>query len=140
MKFFLDANETSVILPVLTQVYGANHTFRSAIEERLTDFDDIPLFSELRKRDFDAIITRDKNQLRNPDERSALHREKLHWIGHVEPKVEGVEIFSTLGAGYLAAFPHVLDGIYTADGPTAFHIRGVPRLPGQRVRIRTIYP
>jgi len=140
LKFFLDANETSVILPVLNHVYGADHAFRSAADEGLTDVDDIPLFSELRKRRFDAIITRDKNQLKDRDERNALRTAKLHWIGHVEPKVEGVEIISTLGAGYLAAFPHVLEGIVAAKAPTAFHIRAVPRQQGQRVRIRTIAP
>lgn len=140
MKFFLDANETSVILPVLEQVYGALHTFRSAADEGLAEYGDIPLFAELRRRRFHAIITRDKNQLKDPDERDALRRAKLHWIGHVEPKVEGVEIISTLGAGYLSAFPHVLEGMAAANSPTAFHVKSVPRQQGQRVRISVITP
>lgn len=140
MRFFLDANETSAILPVLDQVYGSTHVFRSASEEGLADVDDIPLFAELRKRRFDAIITRDKNQLKNTDERQALCNARLHWIGHIEPKVQGLEIISTLGAGYLAAFPHVLEGIQSAAGPTAFHVQGIPRQQGQRVRIKAIRP
>jgi hypothetical protein len=113
----LDANETAVILPVLIEVYGNEHTFRTASQEKLAGEDDIPLFAELHRRDFGAIITRDRNQLRDPDERTALREANLHWIGHKEPKTQGLDIISTLGAGYLAAFPHVLKGLEAAEGP-----------------------
>lgn len=140
MKFFLDANETAVILPVLIEVFGAEHTFRSADEEQLADVDDIPLFGELRRRRFDAIITRDKNQLKDPDERTALRKARLHWIGHAEPKVEGIEIITTLGAGYLAAFPHVVEALSSAVGPTSCRVKAVPRQRGQRLDVNLIRP
>lgn len=136
----MDANETAIILPVLVEVYGAEHAFRTAYQEKLSGYDDIPLFEELRERRFDAIITRDKNQLRDPEERNALRAANLHWIGHQEPKVQGLEIISTLGAGYLAAFPHVLNGLDAAQGPTSFRVKAVPRLQRQRVTINLIGP
>jgi hypothetical protein len=138
VKFFLDANETSVILPVLKEVFGTEHTFRTAGEEKLSDVDDIPLFAELRKRRFDAIITRDRNQLRDPNERQALRDAKLHWIGHIEPKVSGLEIITTLGAGYLAAFPHVVEALTTATGPTSCRVKAVPRQNHQRLAVNPI--
>jgi restriction endonuclease Mrr len=140
VKFFLDANETAVILPVLAQVFGDDHVFRTAAEENLADVDDIPLFAELRKRRFDALITRDKNQLADSSEREALRNAELHWIGHAEPKVRGREIITTLGAGYLAAFPHVVEALEAATAPTSCRVKAVPRQRGQRLSINLIGP
>ncbi|MFR9750602.1 hypothetical protein ACL02S_06155 [Nocardia sp. 004] len=137
MRFYLDANETDAILPVLRLVFP-NQVFRTAAEEELMDELDIPLFTELKRRAFDAIITRDKNQLADLDEKNALRNSGLHWIGHKDPNTEGISIITSLTAGYLSAFPHILGHLDRATNPTAFHVKAVERDPRQRVRIRPI--
>lgn len=137
MKFFLDENETDEILRVIRPVFH-EHEFRTAAEEGLLDTDDIPLFGEVSKRGFTAIITRDRNQLANPDEREALRTNGLHWIGHKEPDTQGISIITSLTAGYLAAFPHVLDALSTAKVPMSFRVKAIPKLATQRVLINAI--
>ncbi|WP_228002115.1 hypothetical protein [Nocardia australiensis] len=137
MRFFLDNNETDAILPVLKLVFH-EHEFRTAAEEKLQDALDIPLFYELRSRTFDAIVTRDKNQLSRADEKAALRESGLHWIGHRDPNTEGINIITSLTAGYLSAFPHILKHLERRPEPTAFHVKAVERSPGQRVAIRPL--
>ncbi len=137
MKFFLDNNETPQILSVLAPVYR-QHEFRTAVEEHLTDLLDIPLFQELSNRGFDAIITRDRNQLGDPAERGALRSAGLHWIGHKEPNTEGISIITSLTAGYLSAFPHILNEISAATCPLSFRVQAIPRELKQRVKINPI--
>lgn len=137
MKFFLDNNETPQILGVLAPVYH-QHEFRTAFEEDLTDLLDIPLFHELSSRGFDAIITRDRNQLGDPHERRALRSCGLHWIGHKEPSTDGISIITSLTAGYLSAFPHIISQISSATCPLSFRVQAIPRELKQRVRVNPI--
>ena len=136
MRFFLDENESQVVLEPLRLLYRS-HEFVPWQDEGLGGLDDIPLIQELGSRQYDALITRDKNQLSDPDERHALIDGHLHWIGHKEP-APGLAGIAGLVAGYISAFPHILDGLNTAQEITAFHVSRVPREPGQRVRIRPI--
>lgn len=62
MKFFIDHNLSPQLIKPILAIHP-RHTFLCALEEQLTKTDDIPLFSELVKRGFEAIITRDRNQL-----------------------------------------------------------------------------
>ncbi|NKR24059.1 PIN family toxin-antitoxin system, toxin component [Rhodococcus hoagii] len=137
MKFFLDNNETPQILSVLAPVYHT-HSFRTASEEGLNDVLDVPLFYELKARGFDAIITRDRNQLAIPDEKLALRDCGLHWIGHKEPTTEGISIITSLTAGYLSAFPHIISQIEGATRPLSFRVQAIPRELKQRVKVNPI--
>ncbi|MWV73340.1 hypothetical protein GRS83_01055 [Rathayibacter rathayi NCPPB 2980 = VKM Ac-1601] len=42
---------------------------------------DVDLLARLAQEDFDGIITRDRKQLVHDDERTALRRAGLHWVG-----------------------------------------------------------
>lgn len=137
MRFFLDENETPEILKVIRPVFY-EHDFCTANDEGLIDVEDIELFGEIAKRGFDAIITRDRNQLAIPAEREALQANRLHWIGHKEPDTEGINIITSLTAGYLSAFPHVLDVIATATEPMSFRVKAIPRELRQRVSVNPI--
>lgn len=104
MRLFLDENESPALLPPLQTLYARQHEFRSAIDEQLLGTDDLALFTELRSRRFDAIITRDRAQL-SYEELDALLENNLHWIGHREPPLSGVAAIAMLGAAYFAALP-----------------------------------
>jgi hypothetical protein len=114
-----------------------SHTTRTDERGSRHGLDDIPLIQELSARQFDALITRDKNQLSDPDERRALIDGRVHWIGHKEPG-PGLAGIASLVAGYISAFPHILDGLISARVITAFHVSRVPREVGQRVKIRPL--
>lgn len=80
MKFYIDENLTPELGGPLTRIYRG-HQFRLPREEQLGGVEDIALFGDLAMRDFDAIITEDKAQLEDDNERDALRDSCLHWIG-----------------------------------------------------------
>jgi hypothetical protein len=77
VKFFLDHNLSPRLIKPLVTIHP-KHSFGCALEEGLTATEDIPLFAELADRQFEAIITRDRNQLSDPEECAALQASGLH--------------------------------------------------------------
>ena len=137
MKFFVDENETAAIVQPLETVLF-QHEFRSAEQEELGGVEDVDLFAEIARRGFDALITRDRNQLANRDERLKLIECGLHWIGHKEPGATGELLISCLVAGYVLALPYVVSAVAELGAPHAFHVRNVEWQQGQRVTIREL--
>jgi hypothetical protein len=139
VRFFLDENETSAVLPPLQAVFF-EHEFKHAAELGFGGRTDTELITEVAELGFDAIITRDRNQLRNPAERQAYVDAGIHWIGHAEPAADGLLLIATISAAYLAAMPHVFEGLTNAVCPTAFHVKKFGLLPEQRLKVRPIKP
>lgn len=137
MRFFLDENESPAILPPLRAVYF-HHEFRSAEEEGLRGALDPALIAEVGKRGFDAILTQDRNQLSNRDERGAYIATGLHWVGHREPDAEGALLIATTAAAYLSAMPHIIDQMAEVTGAHSFHVRNIPLESGQRVKVNRL--
>ncbi|MGS2588083.1 PIN-like domain-containing protein [Streptomyces hebeiensis] len=133
MRFFLDENETPTILDPLRGVFY-DHEFRSADQELLRGTLDPELIREISSRGFDAIMTQDRNQLSNREERAALIETGLHWIGHHQPDAVGVLYIVNSAAAYLSAMPHIIKEISTASGAHSFHIRNLPLQAEQRVK------
>lgn len=135
MKVYLDENLPSFVARPLSVVYAA-HTFRTCEDEDLRGLDDVPLLATLRERGFHAIVTRDRNQLKDPDERGAVVSSGLRWIGVADKKLSGLEqitiTVSTLIAGMRFVFDH------EPSGPTSYALQTVPHMETQRVRIRQI--
>lgn len=57
------------------------HKFLTPQMTGLLSTDDVPLFGDLSARDVDCLITLDKRQLEDPDERNGLRTAGLHWLG-----------------------------------------------------------
>jgi hypothetical protein len=135
VKVYLDENLPPFIAKPLEIVY-AGHAFRTCADEDLRGVDDIPLLTTLRERGFDAIVTRDRNQLKDADERGAVATSGLRWIGVADKRLSGLEqitiTVSTLIAGMRFVFDH------TPEGPTSYALHTVPYTETQRVRIRPI--
>jgi PIN domain-containing protein len=132
MRFFLDNNLSHrLIAPIAALLPG--HTCCSARDEGLTAVDDIPLFAELKSRDFDAIITRDRSQLSNIDERQALVDSGLHWLGTKDTKVGGLKGVSldcaSITVGLAIVLPDLLSG-----HQHAFTFYALPHQREQRVK------
>ncbi|MDR2566257.1 MAG: hypothetical protein LBC97_09445 [Bifidobacteriaceae bacterium] len=51
--------------------------------------ENLALFDAAGLNGFDAIITRDRRQLRDPNERAALRENSLHWVGCVQETFSG---------------------------------------------------
>lgn len=133
MKFFLDENETEAILPPLRTVFF-DHEFVPASSLGTVGLDDQDLFPAVAEGGFDALITRDRNQLANPAERHSLHENGLHWIGHREPGCRGLLLIASITASYVAALPYIIEAMTSATEPTAFHVKNLGTQPGQRYR------
>lgn len=135
MKVYLDENLPPFVAEPLSVVY-ATHEFYTCDDEGLRGVEDVPLLSTLRDRGFDAIVTRDRKQLKDSNERDAVAASGLRWIGVADKKLRGLEqitiTVSTLIAGMRFVFDHV------PDGPTSYALYTVPHTENQRVKIRAI--
>ena len=132
MRFFLD-NNLSHRLTAPVAALLPDHTCCCARDEGLTAVDDVPLFAELRSRKFDAIITRDRRQLSNDEERSALVESGLHWLGTKDTQVGGLKGISldcaSITVGLAIVLPELLSG-----RQHAFTFRALPHQRDQRVK------
>lgn len=132
MRFFLDNNlSPRLAAPIAAILPG--HSCGCAREEGLTAVDDIPLFAELSSRNFDAIITRDRNQLADREERQALVESGLHWLGTKDTQVGGLLGISLDCASITVGLAIVLPDL--APGrQRAFTFRALPHQREQRVK------
>ena len=135
MRVYLDENLPPFVAKPLAVVYQ-EHSFATCEDEDLRGVEDIPLLDTLRARGFDAIVTRDRAQLRNPEERRAVAASGLRWIGVADKRLRGLEqitiTVSTLIAGMRFVFTH------EPEGPTSYGLYTVPHTQDQRVNIREI--
>lgn len=135
MRVYLDENLPPFVIQPLAVVY-AGHEFSTHESEQLTGVEDIPLLAELRRRGFDAIVTRDRMQLRDPSERQAVIDSGLRWVGVKDKKLRGLQqitiTVSTLIAGMRYVFEHI------PDGPTCYQLHTVPHDGPQRVKVTSL--
>ncbi len=135
MRVYLDENLPPFVAQPLAVVY-AGHEFATHQSEGLTGVEDIPLLGELRERGFDAIVTRDRMQLRDPKERRAVIESGLRWVGVKDKKLGGLQqvtiTVSTLIAGMRYVFEHA------PEGPTSYQLHSVPHDEPQRVKVTAL--
>lgn len=132
MKFFVDENVNAGCLDPLRSTYRA-HEFRYAFDEGLSSTDDIPLFDILAKRRYHAIITKDRQQVRNEGERRALYDAGLYWIGHKAKVHDGLMGIVVETATVTAGLIYVINN--WRPQPHIYRLKGVETEMGQRVSI-----
>ncbi len=137
MKFFVDHNLSPQLIKTLPAIL-LDHEFRCALDEGLTAEDDIPLFSKLVERGFHALITRDRNQLTDQDERKALVTSGLHWLGVRQPSASGLLGLALDSASITVGLTMVLPDL--RSGQRAFKFHAVPHQLGQRVKPVELLP
>lgn len=130
MQFAVDNNETPVAVDVWNRMFkphGFTHVGRIGLADAL----DVDLYPALVDRGFDALITRDKRQLTRPEEKTALQRSGLHWIGHREPAGAGSTQVGRIVAAYCLALPHIIEAVTTSDRALRFMIKHPKSEAGQ---------
>ena len=133
MKFYLDENFPPDLVHPLRRIYS-EHEFAAWTEEGLASTLDLDLFPELVSRGFDAIITRDRQQLKNPEERSALLDAGLRWVGLRDTKLGGLAMISITAASLIAGLRFVINHeVETVE--YSYLINNVPHEARQRLRI-----
>ncbi|MFT4200494.1 hypothetical protein [Gordonia sp. (in: high G+C Gram-positive bacteria)] len=135
MKFFLDENVNYGSLAPLRAVY-AEHEFRHAYDEGFSGVEDIPLFGRLGEQSYDAIITKDRNQLSDSEERRALFDAGLHWIGHRAKDHKGLKAVSIETATVTAGLIYVLNDL--RPEPHSYLLKGIPSEQSQRVKVQAV--
>jgi hypothetical protein len=131
VRFFVDNNLSPVLVSALTAIIPG-HEYCCARDEGLSDTLDIPLFGELVKRSFDVIITRDKAQLEDDGERTALIESGLHWLGVTQAKVGGLVGIALDSAAITTGIAIVLPEL-VAGPQRAYRVKAVPREASQRM-------
>lgn len=138
MKFFIDENlPAPKLCPPLRTVY-TGHEFRGAEEEGLKGFLDVPLMQELRARNFDAIVTRDRNQMKESHERKAIIDSGLRWIGLRDLHLKGDAQVTVTAATLMVALRYIIEDAPSV--PTSYRPKQIPHLMGQRLTITPIPP
>lgn len=133
MRFYLDENFPPDLVHPLRAIY-TEHEFAAWSEEGLGSTLDLDLFPELTNRGFEAIITRDRQQLKKPEERAALLDAGLRWIGLRETKLAGLAMISITAASLIAGLRFVIDHeVETVEH--SYLISNVPHDARQRLRI-----
>ncbi|GAA4155966.1 hypothetical protein [Leifsonia shinshuensis] len=135
MKIYLDENLPYVLAEPLSVVYR-EHVFSTHLEEGLTGTEDIPLLTSLRARGFEAFVTRDRAQLRDPDERKAVINSGLRWVGVADKRLKGLEQITVTVATLVAGLRVVIE--HAPEGPTSYALKTVQHGAGQLVTIRDI--
>ena len=97
---------------------------------------DEPLFVELAARGYDAIVTRDRNQLVDPGERRGLREASLHWIGYKAKSHPGILGLALETSTIVSGLPYVLRS--NLAQPTAFRLMGVSSEETQRLKMEVI--
>ena len=137
MRFFIDHNLSPQLLSPLVSIHP-KHGFRCALQEDLAAAKDIPLFSELVDRQFEAIITRDRNQLADPDECAALRASGLHWLGVKDTGVPGLLGLALDSAAITVGLTIVLPDL--ESGQQAYRFPAIPHQHRQRAKQIDISP
>ncbi|KXP08831.1 hypothetical protein [Tsukamurella pseudospumae] len=135
MKFFLDENMNYGCLAPLREIYR-EHEFRHIHDEGMSGEQDIPLFARLREQKYDALLTKDRNQLTDEAERRALFDSGLHWVGHVSKGFQGLKGITMETATVTAGLIYVLED-WRAE-PYSYQLKGIPSEIGQRVKVRAV--
>lgn len=78
--FYVDENLSHGLAEPLSRTF-LRHKFLTPRGCGLLGVEDVPLFADLAARDVECLITLDKMQLENPDERAGLRAAGLHWLG-----------------------------------------------------------
>ncbi len=86
----------------------------------------------LTQRSFDALVTRDRRQLTNPDEREGLLDSGLVWVGLRDVTLTGREKLATTSASLIAGLGHMIE--HRPAEPTAYLIYNVPHAAAQRIK------
>jgi hypothetical protein len=137
VKFYLDENFPPDLLATIRLIYD-DHEFSSWEDEGLSGATDVELFATLPDRGFDALLTRDRRQLENTDERVALIASGLGWIGLKENKLKGREKLAVTAASLLVGLVHVIGAM--AEGERVFQIYNVPHTRTQRMKVISLRP
>lgn len=135
MKFYLDENFPPDLLDTIRLIYD-DHEFASWEDEGLSGATDVELFATLPDRGFDALLTRDRRQLENVDERTALVASGLGWIGLKENSLKGREKLAITAASLVAGLLHVIEAMN--EGDRTFQIYNVPHTRTQRMKVITL--
>ena len=121
VRFFVDENLGERVARAL-RVAFPRHMFNTSQDFQSKGYSDVALFEILGNRQVDALITRDKQQLVNTEERDGLRVNNLHWIGIPQPeRVERSAGQAMTLATAMLALPTFLGN--TAAAPSSYHLR-----------------
>lgn len=108
IRLCLDENMNRKLATSLRPVFRGIG-FTSVHEEQLLHEEDIPLFRELSSRGIDGIVTLDRQQLLQHEERQALRESGIHWIGLPHPDGRRYQIHAQVIATVVSGIRAILD-------------------------------
>lgn len=127
MKVLLDENVPIQTLDLLTRVlrkHEIHHVDRLRWKGKKDNF----LLRDAAARGYDAIVTKDANQLADPLECRAIKQSRMHHIRFRQ--LPGVRGLAAAVASVLVAMPHILEELETVSGQRLVDIHGIdPRRP-----------
>ncbi|HVU72044.1 MAG TPA: hypothetical protein VHE83_03695 [Mycobacteriales bacterium] len=115
MKILLDENVPKQLLEPLDLALG-DHVVHHVDDLGWKRKKDLILFRDARIRSFNVIVTNDKGQLADEDERKALRNAGLHYVGYPDaPRNSGRGGWARVLGSVLGAMPYVIAYLEQAD-------------------------
>lgn len=131
MKFYVDENLPASLAKTFQQLIGGGHRFYDFKTSNMQGTLDLELLDYLGTMEYGAIITKDARQLEDQEERDALRRNGLHWIGVTSSGLQGrAEIRGVIGT-LMGGLPTILRE--WKDVPTAYRLEVHPSAWGPPV-------
>lgn len=127
MRILVDENLPTQVMPVLEITLGPLGHQVDAIEQiKWKGAKDHRMILKAAERGYDALITLDRNQLKNRKEREAIQRSRIHWVGVRESgSKDPVQKVATTCATVIAGSVLVAKHLEHAERPQLVFIRTV---------------
>jgi hypothetical protein len=123
MRILVDENAPFPLMPPLRHVLR-DHEVTHVTELKWAGKKDIPILRDAAGRGFEAFITKDINQLSDPDETDAIKRSGMHHIRFSQPQPRLSGLALAMGA-VLGAMPLVVPQLLDAPAQRLVRIEGM---------------
>lgn len=123
MRILLDEDCPGPLLRVLRHLLP-RHTVDLVTELKWSGKKDIHVLADAKRHHYDMIVTKDRNQLDDPDECNAIKKARLHHV-RFRQRRKGMEGLALAIGAVISAMPSLLTELEKAEGQRLAHIAGL---------------
>lgn len=123
MKLLLDENTPEQLLHALRQVLSASHVIDHVVDIQWSGKKDKDLIPDARTRGYDVLVTKDSNQLADPEECDALKRAGIHHVRFGQGM--GLDGLARAMGALIAAMPGVVRELASVNGQRLVKVKGI---------------
>lgn len=123
MKILLDENTPVQVQPALQQVLGDGHEVHHVDTINWNGKKDKNLIPDAVAKGYQALVTKDSNQLEDPDECDILKRSGIHHVRFAQGR--GRKGLARSMGALIAAMPEIVDDLEVASSQQLVRVQGL---------------